>query len=107
MTDPQLQMSIAELKRELSSDEKTQFDLQYGQNAKNPSTALIISLFFGFFGIDRFYIGHTGLGVLKLITFGGCMIWGFVDLFLIMGATRKRNIDIARETLMVIKHSRS
>ena len=82
MNDPQLLMAIAELKRELSSDEKTQFDLQYAQNAKNPTIALIISLFFGYFGIDRFYIGNIGLGVLKLITLGGLMIWGIIDLFL-------------------------
>ena len=43
-------------------------------------TALLISFFVGVLGIDRFYLGYTGLGVLKLITFGGCGIWALIDL---------------------------
>lgn len=46
-------------------------------------TALLISFFVGWFGIDRFYLGYTGLGILKLITFGGCGLWYLVDLILI------------------------
>ena len=44
---------------------------------------LIISFLVGWFGIDRFYLGYTGLGILKLITFGGCGVWYIVDLILI------------------------
>jgi TM2 domain-containing membrane protein YozV len=46
-------------------------------------TALLLSLFVGVLGIDRFYLGHIALGVLKLITFGGCGIWALIDVILI------------------------
>ena len=52
---------------------------------------LIISLFGGSLGIDRFILGQVGLGIGKLLTCGGCGIWAIVDWFLIMDATRQSN----------------
>lgn len=66
---------------------------------KDPTTALIISIFAGYLGIDRFYIGDTGIGVGKLLTFGGCGIWTLVDWFLIMDATRDKNAQMLANVL--------
>lgn len=44
--------------------------------------ALLLSLFLGYLGVDRFYTGHIGLGVGKLLTFGGCGIWALIDFIL-------------------------
>jgi TM2 domain-containing membrane protein YozV len=59
---------------------------------KDPTTSLIVSLLGGGLGIDRFMIGDTGLGVGKLLTCGGLGIWTIIDWFMIMDATREKNI---------------
>jgi TM2 domain-containing membrane protein YozV len=51
----------------------------------------IFALLLGFFGVDRFYLGKVGTGILKLITFGGFGIWVLIDLVLVLtGAQRDK-----------------
>lgn len=66
---------------------------------KDPTTSLIVSLLGGSLGIDRFMIGDTGLGIAKLLTCGGLGIWSIVDWFMIMGATREKNMAKLQQAL--------
>ncbi len=62
----------------------------------NPLINLAVSFFVGAFGVDRFLIGQTGMGVGKLLLTMCCgagSVWWLVDLFLIMSATKKRNLE--------------
>jgi TM2 domain-containing membrane protein YozV len=61
-------------------------------NQKSQSTTFLLSYFLGFLGVDRFYLGYTGLGILKLLTCGGLGIWAVIDMVLIaVGSMRDAN----------------
>lgn len=51
---------------------------------KSKNTALILAIFLGNLGIDRFYLGYTGMGIVKLLTFGGFGIITIIDLVKIL-----------------------
>ena len=81
-------MEIRNLLMQAEDEKMTQIHLQ---SYKDPTTMLIVSLIAGTLGVDRFLIGQTGLGILKLVTIGGLGIWTVIDWFLIMGITKRRN----------------
>ena len=61
---------------------------------KDPLLSILLSIFIGLLGIDRFYIGDVGLGIGKLLTAGGCGIWWLIDIFLIVDATKQKNLEL-------------
>ena len=50
------------------------------KSSSNGLVTLILCIFFGVFGVHRFYVGKTGTGILQFFTAGGYFIWTFVDL---------------------------
>lgn len=71
-------------------------------NLKDPTIVLIVSILAGSLGIDRFWIGDTGIGIGKLVTTLLCgigVIWWIIDLFLIMDATRQKNTEQVMQLL--------
>jgi TM2 domain-containing membrane protein YozV len=49
---------------------------------KSRSTAFMLAWWLGWLGADRFYVGQTGLGILKLLTCGGLSLWWMIDMIL-------------------------
>ena len=84
---------IQKIQSKLESVPEESATLVLGTEFKKPTTSLIISFLGGGLGIDRFYLGQTGKGILKLITCGGFGIWAIIDLFIIMGATKEYNTN--------------
>lgn len=58
-------------------------------NRRSYNATWILSLLLGHLGVDRFYLGYVGLGILKLITGGGFGIWYLIDLVLTLTGQMK------------------
>ena len=92
---------IITMKQQLDQMSDKQIFMLNSVDFKEPETALVLSILAGCLGIDRFYIGDTGLGVLKLITAGGFGVWWIADMFVIRGKTRKNNTKEFQETIVL------
>lgn len=57
---------------------------------KSKTVALLLSIFLGYLGIDRFYLGYFWTGLLKLLTGGGFFLWYVVD---IVNIARGKAVD--------------
>ncbi|MDR3068282.1 MAG: TM2 domain-containing protein [Cellulomonas sp.] len=72
---------------------------QYGPHPVTRSTrsfvaTWLLSWLLGPLGIDRFYLGKVGTGLLKLVTLGGLGLWAFVDLLVVLCGGQKDKDDL-------------
>ena len=94
MTDKFPSTHIMAIRSQLEKLDDTRFGGLQALDYKNPTTLLIVSLFLGGLGVDRFMLGQTGLGVAKLLTCGGFYIWTVIDWFTISGKTKEYNYNL-------------
>ena len=81
------------IKEKLLAMDENKFSLISTVELKDPTTLLLISIFLGGLGIDRFMIGDVGMGILKLLTGGCCGILTIVDWFTISNKTKELNFN--------------
>lgn len=81
------------IRERLAALPEDRLTMLYALDLKDPTIMIIFSIFLGSFGVDRFMLGDTGLGIGKLLTAGGCGIWTIIDWFLIMGRTKEVNFQ--------------
>ena len=81
------------IKERLLALDEQRFQMVSMIELKDPTTILLVSIFLGSLGIDRFMIGDTGMGILKLLTLGVCGIMTIVDWFTISKQTKDLNFN--------------
>lgn len=84
---------IMYLKEKLLAMDESKFSMISTVELKDPTTVLILSLLLGVLGIDRFMIGDTGLGILKLLTGGCCGILAIIDWFTVPKKAKEVNFN--------------
>lgn len=87
------QEKILFLREKLLELGEKEFSLLLVLELKDPIVLLIVSIFLGYLGVDRFLLGDVTMGLLKLLTCGGCGIWTIIDWILIMDKTKRRNFN--------------
>ena len=81
------------LKQKLYSIDEDKFSMLSAIELKDPTTILIISLFLGSLGIDRFMLKDTAMGVVKLLTGGCCGILTIIDWFSVQNKAKEMNFN--------------
>ena len=84
---------IVFLRQKLLEADESKFQLVSAVEFKDPTTLLLVSIFLGGLGIDRFMLGETGMGILKLLTAGCCGVLTIIDWFSVQKKTKELNYN--------------
>jgi len=81
------------LREKLDSLSDERYMMLCNVELRDPAVMLTVSVLLGGFGVDRFMLGDTGMGVLKLLTGGCCGILAIIDWFGIVKKTKEANFN--------------
>ena len=104
-----MDFDVALMQQDLSQRERLQFQMEYHQVRKDPTTGILLTLFLGGIGGHHYYMGKVVLGVVYTMlcwTFVPAFV-AFVELFFISKRIRTYNMERVREIAYVIESLRS
>lgn len=102
--EAEAKLEIQHLVSSLPGERQTAFVMHYNSQKKNPTTAVILALLLGGFGVHKFYLGKTGMGILYLVfcwTYIPAIV-AFFEAFTIAGTVTDINRQIARDTAIML-----
>lgn len=104
LTDDE-QLFVATLFRDMTEDQAEQYARVYRQRRKDANITLMTTLigFMGLAGVQRFYLGQTGMGLLYLLTGGLCLVGTIVDAFKAKDLTWRFNEKQALDVAVMIR----
>lgn len=73
-----------DLKKSAKQAIKKAKDITKPTGDKSQLVALLLVIFVGVLGIHRMYLGYIGIGIIQLLTAGGCGVWALIDLIRII-----------------------
>ena len=91
------------LMKDLNDQQKMLFTSQFDSSKKDPGLILVLAVILGGSGIDRFMLGDTGMGILKLFTLGGCGGLWLIDIFSAKSRCNEYNRKKATEIYQAMK----
>jgi len=89
----------------LTEQQLRNFLMIYSSKRKQASDLLLLTLvgFFGFAGIQRFYVGQIGMGLLYFFTGGLCLIGTIVDIINHKNLAYEHNQKMVFESLQMVR----
>lgn len=91
--------AIPIIRQKLENASDDSFLVVQSTELKDPTTLLLVSIFLGTLGVDRFMLGETGMGILKLLTAGCCGVLTIIDWFTISKKTKQKNFATLSMTI--------
>lgn len=97
-------MHLERLTEQMSNEQLQTFAVVYRSRRRDPQNVLILTLL-GFLilaGLQRFYIGQIGMGILYLLTGGLCLIGTIVDIINYKDLAKEYNLNVANEVVRMV-----
>ncbi|MDR2389016.1 MAG: TM2 domain-containing protein [Tannerellaceae bacterium] len=76
------------IRDKLEAIESDKLMFLHSASFQKPSTILLLAIFLGW---ERFWLNDVTLGILKIITCYGCLLWWLIDIFTAKSRAMKYN----------------